>query len=309
MKIIFKIFPMFLLVSVSLFIVSCSQEEEKVVEITQEAVVESRTTCEDLGVTECCDAGFVLQDFAALLQAEQVNPEGTSNSELWDSWRILSCAISICNQVGVECTGYEQNGNCETLADTDPVGNSLIDRINNSPFLPNPDKESAIELNLLYCTLNCYLREYVSNPSAGLDGVLCAFNDLLQGFHEPVGTEGTSLVTRLIDDRGCDVDVDGEFEIFDDITGYGIDKPDGGCCNDDCSIEIVLVNSGTDCYIQVSSVDCNKPLSFLWTYPSGATTDYFRIGAQALGEYCVEITDADGCTFNDCIIIDDNSCQ
>lgn len=184
------------------FIVACSSDKQEVFEIsedlTQEAAVDTRMeTCETLGITDCCQSGSVLRIYASRLRAEQARPNVEPNNRLWDSWRILSCAIAACNGVGVNCSGYPSdcsqiNGSTGSQGSANAGNNQFVNSVNGSPF-----GAAAIDLNEKYCTLNCYMRNYATT-SQGMDDVVCAFEALIQGFSTSIGG-GDSLLDRIKD--------------------------------------------------------------------------------------------------------------
>ena len=76
-------------------------------------------------------------------------------------------------------------------------------------------------------------------------------------------------------------------------------------CSKTCSCNVSIERN--EC-ILIANIgdDCQGPLTYLWTYPNGATSTYVGdITAFYSGVYSLLVTDANGCTSEDFITIDD----
>lgn len=80
-------------------------------------------------------------------------------------------------------------------------------------------------------------------------------------------------------------------------------------CVSDCIVTIEKVEGA--CVVKPVVENCEGPLEYAWSYPNldgrHSTTGSGIIVRQANGEYCVFVTDEDGCESSDCIVID--SCE
>ncbi|MDF1697789.1 MAG: hypothetical protein P1U56_18220 [Saprospiraceae bacterium] len=74
-------------------------------------------------------------------------------------------------------------------------------------------------------------------------------------------------------------------------------------CEDNCSIEIDVDDSGIDCVLDVIPTSCSLLLEVEWTLPDGSTTTESSVTATEDGEYCVSVTQPNGCELTECINI------
>ena len=74
-------------------------------------------------------------------------------------------------------------------------------------------------------------------------------------------------------------------------------------CEDNCTIEIDVDNSGAICTLDVVPTLCALNLEIEWTLPDGTTTTDSPIEATEDGTYCVVVTQPNGCEVSDCIDI------
>ena len=104
---------------------------------------------------------LALDNFAGHLSSNFPAPPNS----MWDDWRILLCAIDVANgDTSFPNCATDFPSTCEQIGVSGPnVG------------LPCPDF-----IDMAYCRVNCYVRDYVSNPTdVGLVNIKGAFCDYL----------------------------------------------------------------------------------------------------------------------------------
>lgn len=156
---------------------SCSDESIQV-DATNESVgsveVEVRSFCAG---TECGDLTDILNTFTSNNLTSFPSPNGTSN--MWDDWRRVFCALQACDiPIPSDCGDFQGHG-----TDCSRIGVPGKDDPNNVG-LPCPDF-----VNMSYCRLDCYIRNYVTNPTeVGLINVKVAFCDYLLSLNNCLDT-------------------------------------------------------------------------------------------------------------------------
>lgn len=117
--------------------------------------------------------------------------------------------------------------------------------------------------------------------------------------------------THTIFYRACDID-DVPFTGLTVTSIQGEERVQCGTiplttdCSEPCTCDVTINKDGCTLSSEIGDHCQRGPnFSFAWTYPSGATSDHWAITARYTGEYCLTITDENGCTAEDCIFVDD----
>jgi len=163
-----KIFKLLFVFGLFFFITSCATDDHStdvapVFKTDIEASATSRADCNAPESNDCCDFASLLENFRDNVIAARNANNPQANSDLWDSWRVIACVIDNCNGgFGVNCSFYP--GTCSDIG-------TAADGISFDDGCPNI-------INMAYCRLNCYMREYVTTPTdVGLVNIKVALCD------------------------------------------------------------------------------------------------------------------------------------